>query len=164
MSCKVLTRDVISIDAFIQSPEQALNQTETGMTAVFCDNTPLFYAVTPARMAQLLAMEQQSAISEPGVLYEIASRGKFAMYPQWKPDSEFQRMAALWGVQLTRPVTSAELQTFISYWQAEGKMFHHVQWQQKLARSVQLNRNGTVRRDITASSLPDEHIPAGFKG
>lgn len=38
--------------------------------------------------------------------------------------------AALWGVALREPVTTEELASFIAYWQAEGKVFHHVQWQQ----------------------------------
>lgn len=29
-----------------------------------------------------------------------------------------------------RAVTTEELASFIAYWQAEGKVFHHVQWQQ----------------------------------
>ena len=58
----------------------------------------------------------------------------------WQPDADFQRQAAIWGVALSEPVTPAELAAFVAYWQAEGRLFHHVQWQQKLARSVQMNR------------------------
>ncbi|VTP63555.1 Primosomal protein I [Leclercia adecarboxylata] len=53
------------------------------------------------------------------------------------------------------------------YWQAEGKVFHHIQWQQKLARSVQINRpsNGAQsKRDVNAFSEPDKQIPHGFRG
>lgn len=52
------------------------------------------------------------------------------MYPAWQPDADFQRQAALWGVALREPVTAEELAAFIAYWQAEGKVFHHIQWQQ----------------------------------
>ncbi|WP_048814985.1 DnaT-like ssDNA-binding domain-containing protein, partial [Escherichia coli] len=46
--------------------------------------------------------------------------GKFAMYPDWQPDADFIRLAALWGVALREPVTTEELASFIAYWQAEG--------------------------------------------
>lgn len=49
--------------------------------------------------------------------------GKFAMYPDWQPDADFIRLAALWGVALREPVTTEELASFIAYWQAEGKVF-----------------------------------------
>ncbi|CDL17253.1 Primosomal protein I [Klebsiella pneumoniae IS46] len=30
--------------------------------------------------------------------------GKFAMYAGWRPDADFQRLAALWGIALSQPV------------------------------------------------------------
>ncbi|MCG7368398.1 primosomal protein DnaI, partial [Pantoea sp. ACRSH] len=93
--------------------------------------------------------------------------GKFAMYAGWQPDADFQRQAAIWGVALSEPVTPAELAAFVAYWQAEGRLFHHVQWQQKLARSVQMNRaasGGQPKRDITQISNTDYNIPDGFRG
>lgn len=68
---------------------------------------------------------------------------------------------------LSEPVTAAELAAFVAYWQAEGRLFHHVQWQQKLARSVQMNRaanGGQPKRDITQISNTDYDIPDGFRG
>jgi DNA replication protein DnaT len=93
--------------------------------------------------------------------------GKFAMYAGWQPDAEFLRLSALWGIALSEPVTPEELASFVAYWQAEGKVFHHVQWQQKLARSVQMGRANSgnqTRRDINTVSEPDNHIPPGFRG
>lgn len=52
------------------------------------------------------------------------------MYAGWQPDADFQRQAALWGIALAQPATPEELAAFTAYWQAEGKVFHHVQWQQ----------------------------------
>ena len=63
--------------------------------------------------------------------------------------------------------TPEELAAFTAYWQAEGKVFHHVQWQQKFARSLQINRasnGGQPKRDINAFSEPDKQIPNGFRG
>ncbi|PLK80350.1 primosomal protein DnaI, partial [Klebsiella pneumoniae] len=42
-----------------------------------------------------------------------------------------------------------------------------VQWQQKLARSVQISRasnGGQPKRDVNSVSEPDSHIPRGFRG
>ena len=131
------------------------------------------------RLEQLLALEAQlsrpaSDIALDAQFYEEpcaapvnVPMGKFAMYPGWQPDADFQRLAALWGIALAQPVTPEELASFVAYWQAEGKVFHHVQWQQKLARSLQIGRasqNGAAKRDINTLSEPDSQIPPGFRG
>lgn len=93
--------------------------------------------------------------------------GKFTMHDGWKPDPDILRQAALWGVSLTGQITQQELAQFVSYWQAEGKAYHHTQWQQKLVQSVKTVRSKTAkpeRRDIMAVSEPDSEIPAGFRG
>lgn len=95
------------------------------------------------------------------------SLGKFTMPDSWTPDPDFTKRAALWGVNLKTDVTPFELADFITYWKAEGKAFHHDQWQQKLARSVQLSRTKPARtqqRDVNAVSEPDSEIPPGFRG
>ncbi|MDP8601541.1 DnaT-like ssDNA-binding domain-containing protein [Serratia marcescens] len=66
--------------------------------------------------------------------------GKFTMHNGWQPGTDFQRMAATWGMKIAEPVTSEELQEFIGYWEPEGKAFHQAQWEQKLARSVLMSR------------------------
>lgn len=153
MSCRILTPDVIGIDALVDDHQTVLAKSEGGAVAVFANNVPAFYAVTPARLAELLALEEKLArpgsditldaqfYDEPQPSPVAIPLGKFAMYPDWQPDADFQRQAALWGVALKEPVTAEELASFVAYWHAEGKVFHHVQWQQKLARSVQISRS-----------------------
>ncbi|CZV40465.1 DnaT-like ssDNA-binding domain-containing protein [Enterobacter hormaechei] len=101
----------------------------------------------------------------PGGMGEF---GKFQMRDNWKPDPQFIQRAALWGITLKTEITSFELADFITYWKAEGKAFHHDQWQQKLARSVQQSRARPVaqqqRRDINDVPEPDKTIPQGFRG
>ncbi|MBA2817884.1 primosomal protein DnaT [Candidatus Pantoea persica] len=177
MSVKILTSTLIGLEAFRQDPRQALHQAENGTLAVLDNYTPVLYAVTPERLAQLLALEaavqQSSDVTLDDSLYNDAPAvpsapvGKFAMYAGWQPNADFQRQAAIWGVALSEPVTPAELAAFIAYWQAEGRLFHHVQWQQKLARSVQMNRaasGGQPKRDSTQISNTDYNIPDGFRG
>ena len=179
MSSRILTTRVAGIDAFISDPRGVLRNAEDGAVAIFADNAPAFYALTPERLAQLLELEARLSRPASDVvldtqLYEDAAEtpvavpmGKFQMYNGWQPDAEFQRLAALWGIALTQPVTPEELASFVAYWQAEGKVFHHVQWQQKLARSLQMGRaanGGQPRSDVNSISQPDTQIPAGFRG
>jgi DNA replication protein DnaT len=177
MSVKILTSTLIGLEAFRQDPLSALQQAEDGTLAVLENYTPVLYAITPARLARLLALEaaaqQPSDVALDDSLYDDVSAtlhtpvGKFAMYDGWQPDADFTRQAAIWGVALSEPVTPAELAAFVAYWQAEGRLFHHVQWQQKLARSLQMNRaanGGQPRRDITQLPNPDSTIPDGFRG
>ncbi|MGK9172456.1 primosomal protein DnaT [Yokenella regensburgei] len=179
MSSRILTSTVTGVDDFMRDPASVLARAEGGAVAVFANNAPAFYAITPARLEQLLALEARLArpaidvaldnqfFDEPSAAPSRVPMGKFPMYADWQPDADFQRMAALWGIALTQPVTPEELAAFVAYWQAEGKVFHHVQWQQKLARSVQMNRSnqsGSTRRDVNAISQPDNQIPPGFRG
>ncbi|AUV02748.1 primosomal protein DnaT [Phytobacter ursingii] len=179
MSSRILTSTVIGIDDFMRDHESVLARTEGGAVAVFANNRPAFYAITPERLAELLALESRLArpasditldnqfYEEPAATPVNVPMGKFAMYAGWQPDADFQRLAALWGIALDHPVAPEELAAFIAYWQAEGKVFHHVQWQQKLARSIQINRanqGGVAKRDINAISQPDSQIPPGFRG
>jgi len=179
MSSRLLTTSVAGIDAFMRDPRGILTKADGGTLAVFADNAPAFYAITPERLAQLLDIEARLSrpvsdvaldtqfFEEPTSAPVAVPMGKFAMYSGWQPDADFQRQAALWGIALTQTATPEELAAFVAYWQAEGKVFHHVQWQQKLARSIQINRasnGGQPKRDINTISEPDNQIPPGFRG
>ncbi|MCY1700611.1 primosomal protein DnaT [Lelliottia sp. SL45] len=179
MSYRLLTTSVAGIDAFVRDPRGILTKADGGTLAVFADNAPAFYAITPERLAQLLDIEARLSrpvsdvaldtqfFEEPTSAPVAVPMGKFAMYSGWQPDADFQRQAALWGIALTQTATPEELAAFVAYWQAEGKVFHHVQWQQKLARSIQINRasnGGQPKRDINTISEPDNQIPPGFRG
>ena len=179
MSSRILTTSIAGIDAFMRDPRGVLTHAEGGTLAVFADNAPAFYAVTPERLAQLLEIEAKLSrpasdvmldnqfLDAPDSDTEAVPMRKFPMYAGWQPDADFQRQAALWGIALSQPATPEELAAFTAYWQAEGKVFHHVQWQQKFARSLQINRasnNGQPKRDINAFSEPDKKIPDGFRG
>ncbi|HHG8771272.1 TPA: primosomal protein DnaT [Raoultella planticola] len=179
MSSRILTTDFSGLEDFIQDHAAVLAKSASGTVAVFANNAPAFYALTPQRLAQLLELEAKLArpnsdialdtqfFDEPAAAPVAIPLGKFAMYADWRPDADFQRLAALWGIALSQPVTPEELAAFVAYWQAEGKVFHHVQWQQKLARSVQIGRagnGGQPRRDVNTVSEPDSHIPRGFRG
>ena len=132
MSSRILTSTVIGIDDFMRDHESVLARTEGGAVAVFANNSPAFYAITPERLAELLALESRLArpasditldnqfYEEPAATPVNVPMGKFAMYAGWQPDADFQRLAALWGIALDQPVAPEELAAFIAYWQAEG--------------------------------------------
>lgn len=94
--------------------------------------------------------------NQPGVYSgHVQSFGKFAMYQGWKPSVDFPRQATLWGMPLKPGLNlPAELSSFISYWQAEGKVFHQVQWEQKLARHL----NRAEVRQIKPVNGGNDHV------
>jgi pyocin large subunit-like protein len=89
--------------------------------------------------------------------------GKFSIFAEWKPSPEFSRQARLWGTPVRQGLNlAAELNSFIAYWQAEGKVFHQIQWEQKFARHLSRAKarnnpetggtdNAGVRTEPTAS-------------
>ncbi len=99
--------------------------------------------------------------------------GKFPITNEWIPGADFVGQAALWGINLgERPgYTAVELQQFRDYWQCEGKVKHHIQWEQTFASSLQTSRakaaaqaKGQRRQPALTVSTPDTEIPPGFRG
>lgn len=104
-------------------------------------------------------------LDEPGV--------KFPMTTDWVPPPDFKQRAALWGNILSGPAqgyTPQELASFTAYWQAEGKVFHQVQWEQKFARHLasqsaglpQVGKSGRQRRGGFEPSGNYDEKPVGF--
>lgn len=101
MSSRILTTSVTGIDAFMHDPRGVLANAEGGTVAVFADNTPAFYAITPQRLAQLLELEARLSrptsdvtldtqfFDEPTSAPVAVPMGKFAMYNGWQPDPDF---------------------------------------------------------------------------
>ncbi|MCZ9254073.1 DnaT-like ssDNA-binding domain-containing protein [Escherichia albertii] len=78
--------------------------------------------------------------------------GKFVMHEQWQPADDFLRKSSLQGIYLDSLPTAQELAEFRIYWMAEGKAYHQAQWEQKLARRLQISRQ-------KQSTLPDNNVP-----
>ncbi|HDW8337945.1 TPA: helix-turn-helix domain-containing protein [Escherichia coli] len=78
--------------------------------------------------------------------------GKFVMHEQWQPSDDFLRKSSLQGICLDSLPTAQELAEFRIYWMAEGKAYHQAQWEQKLARRLQISRQ-------KQSTLPDNNVP-----
>jgi DNA replication protein DnaT len=63
MSSRILTTDFSGLDDFLQA-RGVLAKSADGAVAVFANNAPAFYALTPARLAQLLELEAK--LARPG--------------------------------------------------------------------------------------------------
>ncbi|AEO08394.1 primosomal protein DnaI [Buchnera aphidicola str. Ak (Acyrthosiphon kondoi)] len=162
---KILVSDDISLDLFCKHPIKILEKSNKGVIAVLKNNSPIFYAITPYLLKKMFDLEYH--LLEQDIKKQNIEK-KFSMHPNWTPDKDFIRQAALWGITLNEEILESELTCFISYWQAEGCFFHHIQWQQKLARSLErsrsINYGSQKKRDITYIPTPDQTIPNGFRG
>ena len=78
--------------------------------------------------------------------------GKFSMHDSWTPSDDFLRVSSLQGIHLDCQPTPQELAEFRIYWMAEGKAFHHAQWEQKLARRLQVSRQNKL-------TSPENNVP-----
>lgn len=64
--------------------------------------------------------------------------GKFTMHELWRPAPDFERRVALMGIKIPDDgYENTDLVDFITYWKAEGKVFHNVQWEQKFGRHLE---------------------------
>ena len=109
MSSRVLTPDVVGIDALVHDHQTVLAKAEGGVVAVFANNAPAFFFFMPSRLhAWLNCWRWKKKLARPGSdvalddqLYQepqaapvAVPMGKFAMYPDWQPDADFIRLAA----------------------------------------------------------------------
>ena len=99
--------------------------------------------------------------------------GKFPIADNWVPSAEFVGQAAQWGINLGEQpgYTEVELQQFRDYWKCEGKVKHHIQWEQTFATSLKTSRAKSAastqtsrRQPAFGVSTPSTAIPPGFRG
>lgn len=64
MSSRILTSHFSGLEEFLQQHAALLAKSTDGTVAVFANNAPAFYALTPARLAQLLELEAR--LARPG--------------------------------------------------------------------------------------------------
>ncbi len=64
MSSRILTSHFSGTEEFLQQHAALLAKSTDGTVAVFANNAPAFYALTPARLAQLLELE--AGLARPG--------------------------------------------------------------------------------------------------
>lgn len=144
---------------------QIIKTTKNGTLSISKNKKILFYVITPSVLKKIFDLEYN--FENKNTKQEEKIKQKFSMHSKWTPDKDFVRKAALWGIILEKEASKYELSAFISYWEAEGCFFYHVQWEQKLARSLQRVRSFNLlkkQKDITYIPVPDQKIPDGFRG
>lgn len=178
MLLKNLTSTIMDLKDFCNQ-KISLENAENGTIAIIGNNKiePIMYIISPNRLSILLKIEANIAKKKldkynKTILSDYVNNiKKFKMYKDWHPGNNFIKLASLWGVNLIQSITREELLSFISYWQVEHRMFYHVQWQQKLARSIQINRKKYFNKknifknsELNKTIEVDEYIPDGFRG
>ncbi|QCI20187.1 primosomal protein DnaT [Buchnera aphidicola (Brachycaudus cardui)] len=162
---KILLSTSTNLDLFCKNPIKILETSNNGIIEILKDNKAVFYAITPCFLQKIFDVEYNLSCKDR---LKKNTYKKFSMHQNWRPDKDFIRKSALWGIILTEEISKSELACFITYWQAEGCFFHHIQWQQKFARSLQksrsLNQFSQKKRDITYIPTPDKTVPSGFRG
>lgn len=163
----ILISKNINIDLFCQNPIKILEKNEHNIIAVLKKNKPIFYVINPNIFKDFFNIN--SYLNNSNIQKEKEKYiKKFSMYTEWTPDKDFLAQSKLWGIHLTQEVSLSELAYFISYWKAERCLFYHVQWQQKLARSLQKSRSMNYfknkKRNINEIPIPDQKTPNGFRG
>ncbi|QNS01779.1 MAG: primosomal protein DnaI [Buchnera aphidicola (Pentalonia nigronervosa)] len=162
---KIALSKNVKLELFCKKPIQIIESSKNGIISISKNNVLVFYAITPNCFKNLFDIEDNFQYQK---IKKNKIAKKFSMYTEWKPDTNFLQQAALWGIMLTEEISKFELACFISYWKAEGCFFYHVQWQQKLARSLEKSRSLSLKtkktRDITKIPTPDQNIPDGFRG
>lgn len=91
--------------------------------------------------------------------------GKFTMREGWQPSADFARRAAVWGIKLPASgYQQTDLAEFTAFWQAEGKVFQQVQWEQKFARHLERKRSVNGKgKPAEAEEVPHWNSPEGWK-
>ncbi|CAL4317885.1 Primosomal protein 1 [Buchnera aphidicola (Neophyllaphis podocarpi)] len=179
MSTKTLKYNT-DLKTFCKNPTKILNLAKEGIVEILKEKKTIIYVVSPKILDKLIFIKNEfykinkknnEYITKKTDKIKINNKiniGKFLMHNKWIPDEDFLKKAKIWGIALKKTATKNELALFISYWKAEKRFFHHIQWQQKLARSLQQSRNlnysNNKIRDINKLPKPDQYIPEGFRG
>jgi len=154
MAINLIISTILNTSSFYKNPLKSVFLTKKfGIIEVKEKNVPVMYMLDPNLLHKLVSITYRtdalqcffskkdaknvSLKKEP---FNFLVEEKFKMYDKWTPDNNFIKKSSIWGFNLSHQVTNYELASFISYWKAEGRYFYHVQWQQKLAQSLNYSR------------------------
>lgn len=167
MLLKILASTFINIKDFCKKYNTFKNS-KNDTIAIVENNELILYLISPNRLSNLLDIEATFLKKQSKILNKKEESNnfmKFKMYKNWNPGNNFSQLAKLWGINLNYDVTQEELIFFIHYWEVENCIFYHIQWQQKLARSIQMNRkNHNIKDTRLKLNNKKNYIPYGFRG
>lgn len=116
--------------------------TDTGQVHVGMDQgSGIRESKTPLSTREELFSNQPVQVPQQFIPELNIPIGKFSMFDGWKPSDDFSMRSRIWGYALPEDgYQQTELAEFVTYWQAERKVFEHVQWEMKFARSLMFKK------------------------
>ncbi|QCI19164.1 DnaT-like ssDNA-binding domain-containing protein [Buchnera aphidicola] len=183
MSINLIVSNIVTFELFCKDPKKYLRLgNESGIVEIK-KNKPIMYVVSASLLNKLVSITYKEYFSESvrnskKLLIDFEKKKsvpfftvekKFKMYDEWVPDDNFIKKSLIWGINLITPVTESELSFFVSYWKAEGRYFYHIQWQQKLAQSLDYSRNKSFILEKKEKSIFEKEsylsneVPIGFR-
>lgn len=103
--------------------------------------------LNPTHITRVENFPESQASHPAEVVTAISPSGKFPMSSEWVPSPDFFGRAGTWGMMLNPTEFKPEyLTAFIDYWMSEGKVFNHVQWEQKFARHLVRIKNDRAQK------------------
>ncbi|WP_343189965.1 DnaT-like ssDNA-binding domain-containing protein [Buchnera aphidicola] len=177
MEIKKLNLFKVTIENFLKEPSKYLKKTKKKTILILEKNAPKTYIINNYilkkifKKIKIYKKKIDNDISKKIISIEKFNsknkiQNKFAMYKNWNPDKNFIKKAAMWGIEIKKKVSRSELNLFIDYWKAEGRILHHIQWEQKLAYSLKITRASKHNKNISKSNkiyIKKNYIPDGFR-
>jgi len=183
MSINLIVTNIVTFELFCKNPKKYLRLGNKSGIVEIKKNKPIMYVVSAKLLNKLVSITykeyfSESVIESKKLLIDFekkksipffAVEKKFKMYDEWVPDDNFLKKSLIWGIHLVTPVTESELSFFVSYWKVEGRYFYHIQWQQKLAKSLDYSRNKSFlsnkkeKNIFEKESYLSNEVPIGFR-
>jgi DNA replication protein DnaT len=151
MSSRILTTSIAGIDAFMRDPRGVLTHAEGG-TVAFLPTTRRRFTQSRRNVWHSFWRLKRNCHARRAISRWITSSLMSRLTPRDRSDGKicpvrglaagcrFSAAGRAVGHCANPAATAEELAAFTAWWQAEGKVFTHIQWQQKLARHLQITR------------------------
>ncbi|BGI51264.1 MAG: hypothetical protein BucCj_0200 [Buchnera aphidicola (Ceratovacuna japonica)] len=164
----------VSIENFLKNPLKFLKKTKKKTILISKKNNSKVYILskklTKKKFNEIKKYKKNNCTNNFNKIMSIEElnkknkiENKFSMHDNWKPDKNFIKRAAIWGIKIEKNVSKNELKSFIDYWKLEGRFLHDIQWQQKLAYSLNVTRSKKYIYNNKEICKKDNFIPDGFR-
>ncbi|WP_343184057.1 DnaT-like ssDNA-binding domain-containing protein [Buchnera aphidicola (Ceratovacuna keduensis)] len=177
MKIKKLNTINITIEKFLQNPLKFLKKSKKKIVLILKNNNPIAYIFNKKKVTNIFnkikKYQKKNCKNNFNKIMSIEKfnlknkiEKKFSMHDNWKPDKNFIKKAAIWGIKIKKNVSKSELKSFIDYWKVEGRFLHNIQWQQKLAYSLKITRSVKPKKYIYDDNKiykKNNFIPDGFR-
>ncbi|WP_343154800.1 DnaT-like ssDNA-binding domain-containing protein [Buchnera aphidicola (Pseudoregma panicola)] len=176
MNIKKLNTLNITIENFLKNPLKFLEKSKKKIILISKNNNSMVYIFNKKKITKIFnkikKYKKKNCKNNFNKIMSIEKfnlknkiEKKFSMHDNWKPGKNFIKKASIWGIKIIKNVSKSELKSFIDYWKAEGRFLHNIQWQQKLAYSLQVTRSIKSKKYIHNNKIckKNNFIPDGFR-